>query len=230
MLIFRVAILGTFVEPVTFRSTRTMPVSTACTTHATMDNHRPTSTHCTPDSTSTEDESGYEGDDCSDDNAVGVHLITQDQAMWTIDELEILSMFKDEWIESSFDQQRHIVDNAVKELVALRKQDPGPLRKKVRTWLTRKVKKRKAFGPGKAPTLHNVVAWYNDAELNKRVKEKHGVVPGDKARFIGLWKKELTAMVNDLKTNPANKKELKKIENQRTKWTEKGPPPEKRKW
>jgi hypothetical protein len=150
--------------------------------------------------------------------------------MWTIDELEILSRFKDEWMEAGFDHQHHIVENAVKELMALRKQDPGPLRKKVRTWLRRKVKKWKAFGPGKAPTLHNVVAWYNDAELNKRVKEKHGVVPGDKARFIGLWKKELTAMVNDLKTDPANKKELKKIENQRTKWTEKGPPPEKRKW
>ena len=157
-------------------------------------------------------------------------MITQDQAMWMINELEILSTFKDEWVEAGFDQQHHIVENAVKELMALRKQDPGPLRKKVQTWLRRKVKKQRAFGPGKAPTLHNVVAWYNDAELNKRVKEKHGVVPGDKARFIGLWKKELTAMVNDLKTDPANKKELKKIENQRTKWTEKGPPPEKRKW
>lgn len=207
-----------------------MPASTACTTYATTDTHRPMPSQCTPDSPSSEDESGYEGDGPSDDEAAGVELITQDQAMWTIEQLEVLSTFKDEWVESGFDQQCRIVENAVKELLALGKQDPGPLRKKVRTWLRRKVKKRKAFGPGKAPTLHNVVAWYNDAELNKRVKEKHGVIPGDKARFIGLWKKELTAMVNDLKTNPANKRELKKIENQRTKWTEKGPPPDKRKW
>jgi len=41
---------------------------------------------------------------------------------------------------------------------------------------------------------------------------------------------ELTAMINDLKTNPANKKELKKMEDRRTWWTKKGPPPNKQKW
>jgi hypothetical protein len=181
------------------------------------------------DSPSSEDESGIEADEDSDDEE-GAIFIPRDQAVWTIEELEILSRFKDEWVESAIDEQRSIIEHAVKELVAHRKQDPGPLRKKVRTWLRRKVQKRKAFGPGKAPSLHTVVAWYNDAELNKRVKMNHGVVPGDKSRFIGLWKTELTAMVNDLKNNPAQRKELKKMENNRTRWTEKGPPPDRRKW
>jgi hypothetical protein len=133
-------------------------------------------------------------------------------------------------VESSVTEQGAIVEQAVKELLALRKQDPGPLRKKVRTWLRRKVKKRKIFGPGKAPSLHTVVSWYKDFELTKRVKEKHGVIPGDKMRFIGLWKTELTVMVNDLKNDPSRRKELKKMEDRRTRWTEKGPPPDKRKW
>jgi len=61
----------------------------------------------------------------------------------------------------------------------------------------------------------------------KHVKEKHGVISGDKMWFIGLWKMELMAMVNNLKTNPANKKELKKMEDRRTQWTKKGPPSNK---
>jgi len=145
----------------------------------------------------------------------------------SLEELEILCPFKDEWVESSLTEQGDIAEQAVKELLALCKQDPGPLQKKIKTWLRRKVKKRKTFGPGKAPSLHTVVSWYKDFELTKRVKEKHGVIPGDKMWFIGLWKTELTAMVNDLKTNPANKKELKKMEDRRTRWTEKGPPPNK---
>lgn len=179
---------------------------------------------------SVEDDSGAEGDDDSEEEGDEVVVVTQDQAIWSLDELEILSPFKDEWVESSSAEQGAIVEHAVKDLLALRKQDPGPLRKKVRTWLRRKVKKRKAFGPGKAPPLHTVVAWYKDVELTTRVKEKHGVVPGDKSRFIGLWKTELTAMVNDLKDNPTNKKELKKMEDKRTRWTQKGPPPDRRKW
>lgn len=174
------------------------------------------------------------GDDESDDVGTDeepdeVVFIPQDQAVWTLDELEILCPYKDEWVESARDQQATIVENAVKKLLAVRKQDPGPLRKKVRTWLRRKVKKRTAYGPGKPPSLHTVVAWYNDVELNKLLKEKHGVVPGDKARFIGLWKTELTALVNDLKTDPTRRKELKKMEDKRDHWMERGPPPDRRK-
>lgn len=179
---------------------------------------------------SLEDESGSDGDDDSDEEPDEVVFVHQDQALWSIEELQILSPFKDEWVESSFSEQGPIVEHAVKDLLALRKQDPRQLRRKVRTWLKRKVKKRKGFGPGKAPPLHTVVAWYKDVELTTRVKEKHGVVPGDKSRFIGLWKTELTLMVNDLKNDPTNKKELKKMEDKRTRWMEKGPPPDKRKW
>ena len=71
------------------------------------------------------------------------------------------------------------------------------------------------------------MSWYKDLELMKCVKEKHGVIPRDKMQFIGLWKTELTVMVNDLKTNPANKKELKKMEDRRTQWTKKRPPSDK---
>jgi hypothetical protein len=176
------------------------------------------------------EESGTEGDDESEDQQEDIVFVTQDQAVWSLEELEMLSPHKDEWVESSVTEQGAIVERAVKELLALRKQDPGPLRKKVRTWLRRKVKKRKIFGPGKAPSLHTVVSWYKDFELTKRVKEKHGVIPGDKMRFIGLWKTELTVMVNDLKNDPSRRKELKKMEDRRTRWTEKGPPPDKRKW
>ena len=186
--------------------------------------------HSPHNALSNDDESGFEGDDDSDEESDEVVFVTQDQAMWTMEELEVLCPFKDEWVESSLDKHGHIVEKAVKELLIIRKQDPGPLRKKVRMWLRRKVKKRKAFGPGKAPTLHTVVAWYKDFQLTSLVKEKHGVIPGDKSRFIGLWKTELTAMVNDLRNNPSKQSELKKMEDKRTRWTEKGPPPDKRKW
>jgi hypothetical protein len=176
-----------------------------------------------------EDESGFSGDEDSDEEPDEVVFVPQDEAVWTIDELEVLCPFKDEWLESSLDQRAAIIEKVVKEILAIQKQDPGPLRKKVRTWLTRKVKKRKTFGPGKAPPMHTVVAWYKDVELTKRVKEKHGVIPGDKGRFIGLWKTELTAMVNDLNCNPSKKKELKDMEAKRTRWTVKGPPRDKRK-
>jgi hypothetical protein len=105
-----------------------------------------------------EDDSGDEGDDNSDDEHDKVIFVAQDQAVWSIEELQVLSPFKEEWVEASTTQQGAIVEQAVKGLLTLRKQDPRPLRKKVRTWLRRKVKKRKAFGPGKAPPLHMVVA------------------------------------------------------------------------
>ena len=59
----------------------------------------------------------------------------------------------------------------------------------------------------------------------KCVKEKHGVVPGDKSRFIGLWKTELTAMVNDLKNNLMNKKELQKWRISKLDGQKRGPHP-----
>jgi len=176
------------------------------------------------------EESGAEADNDSEEEREEVIFITQDRAVWSLEEPEILCPFKDEWMEYSLTEQGDIAEQAVKELLALHKQDPGPLWKKVKTWLRRKVKKWKTFGPGKAPSLHTVVSWYKDFELPKYVKEKHRVIPRDKMWFIGLWKMELRAMVNDLKTNPANKKELKKMEDRSTQWTEKGPPPNKRKW
>ena len=112
--------------------------------------------------------------------------------------------FKDEWVESSLTEQGDIAERAVKELLALRKQDPGPLQKKVKTWLRRKVKKQKTFGPGKAPSLHTVVSWYKDFELTKCVKEKHRVIPRDKMWLIGLWKMELMAMVVFVLGQPLN--------------------------
>lgn len=178
----------------------------------------------------TGEESEADGDDDSEEEHRDVVFVTQDQAVWTIEELQVLCPFKDEWAESSITERGSIVERAIKALLALRKQDPAPLRKKVRTWLRRKVKKRSTYGPGKAPSLHTVVAWYNDVELMKRVKDKHGVVPGDKSRFIGLWKTELTAMVNELRNDPANRKELKKMEDRKTRWTEKGPSADRRKW
>ena len=184
---------------------------------------------CAPYATTSEDESDCDGDD-SDEEPAGVVLVTQDQAVWTHDKLEVLSPYKDEWVEATREEQGTIVENAIKQLLALRKQDPGPLRKKVKAWLQRKMKKRRTYGPGKAPLLHTIIAWYKDAELTKLLKEKHDVVPGDKGRFIGLWKTELTAMVNELKNDPSKKKELKRMEDKRTRWTEKGPPPDRRKW
>jgi hypothetical protein len=185
---------------------------------------------CPPYSTSSDDESGVEGDDETENEHAEVVLIPQDQAVWTPEELHVLSPYKDQWLQSGRDQQGAIVEAAVTELRSLRKQDPGPLRQKVRTWLRRKVKRRRMYGPGKPPALHSVVAWYRDVELHNLLKEKHGVVPGDKARFIGLWKKELTALVNDLKNNPMKKMELKRMEDKQQQWMAQGPPPSRRKW
>ena len=88
-----------------------------------------------------EEESGAEADDDSEEEQEEVVFITQDRAVWSLEELEILCLFKDEWVESSLTEQEDITEQAVKELLTLRKQDPGPLQKKVKTWLRKKVKK-----------------------------------------------------------------------------------------
>jgi len=59
-------------------------------------------------------------------------------------------------------------------------------------------------------------------------KEEAWSYSGDKSHFIGLWKTELMAMINNLKNNPMNRK--KKMEDKRTQWMEKGPPPDRQKW
>lgn len=233
--IFRVAVLhiskiqGEKCTPV-----KSMPPSTGCPSddeHSGDEDRQPfPRTMCAAHSTSGEDESDIDRDDDSDHKPDEVVFIRQDQAVWTLEELEVLSPYKDEWVEASRDEQGTIVEKVLRQLLSLRKQDPGPLRKKIKAWLRRKVKKRRTYGPGKAPPLHTIVAWYKDAELTKVLKEKHGVVPGDKGRFIGLWKTELTALVNDLKNDPARKKELKKMEDKQTRWMEKGPPPDRQKW
>jgi len=74
-----------------------------------------------------EEESGAEADNNSEEEWEEVIFVTQDRAVWSLEELEILCPFKDEWVESSLTEQGDIAEWAVKELLALRKQDPGPL-------------------------------------------------------------------------------------------------------
>ena len=49
----------------------------------------------------TEDQSGIDGDDNSEEEHHEVVFIGQDQVLWTIKELEVLCPFKDEWAEST---------------------------------------------------------------------------------------------------------------------------------
>src|SRR6266404_2670863 len=77
--------------------------------------------HC---SHSFQDRSGSDGDDESDEERDEVVFIPQDQGLWSIEELEILSPFKDEWVESTLSEQGAIIEHVVKDILALRKQDP----------------------------------------------------------------------------------------------------------
>ena len=48
-----------------------------------------------------EDQSDIEENDDTNEEADEVVLVPQDQAVWTFEELQVLSPYKDEWVEAS---------------------------------------------------------------------------------------------------------------------------------
>jgi hypothetical protein len=140
-----------------------------------------------------------------------------------------LGPLKDRWFEGTSEEQKIIVNDAVKELIKSEPQDKKMLQRKLRRWLRRKTNKRKQYGPGIRPTFQTVVGYYMDTEITDTVYHDHGVQPGDKAkRFVGLYKTALSKIQRDILENPSRKDDRLKMEEARTKWMQNGPPAERK--
>ena len=156
--------------------------------------------------------------------------LVQGEPVWTGEELNIVAELKDRWFRGTSEEQKEVVEEAVKAIIAIRPRDVTTLRKKVHKWLKRQAGKRYSYGPGNRPSLQTVLAYYKEAEVTAAVKRKYGVSPGGKrGPFLGHWKRELGRLQKELKTDPALQEEYKQLEAARVEWTRKGPPRERRK-
>src|ERR1700759_5042255 len=129
---------------------------------------------------------------------------SEDRPVWTSEELNIVAELKDRWFRGTSEEQKEVVEEAVKAIIAIRPRDVTTLRKKVHKWLKRRARKRYSYGPGNRPSLQTVLAYYKEAEVTTAMKRKYGVSPGGKrGPFLGHWKRELGRLQKELKTDPA---------------------------
>lgn len=149
---------------------------------------------------------------------------------WNAEELTVVDGLKDQWFLGNAAEKKEILEGAVAEVLRLGSQNPETLKGKIRRWLNKKCAGRNKYGPGQPPSLRSIIYYYKQREMEKVVKEKYGVGPGDKeGQFVGHLSKEMANYQRKLKEDPSMAKELEKCQKQRQEWARVGVPGKRKK-
>jgi len=163
-------------------------------------------------------------DSSTDDEREEVEIVAPLLQMWSLAQIQVLAPKKDAYFHANPKEQKVIVNALVEELNKLEPQDKNKLKIKVTKWMQKRVGKRTQYGITKKPTLADIYAYYHEAKITQLVIKNHGVMPGDKGKFVGLWRHEICLHVADIRKD---RKELAKYKAHQEDWMMNGVPRQK---
>jgi len=109
------------------------------------------------------------------------HEVDRGVPIFNPQEIKVIRKYIQPWRQGSVDHRQEIIQQVVKEIIALGGNKAIPdLERLVMKWFRRNVRKSKNIYPWKAPGVKTVISALYDTEIRARIAETHGdCQPGD---------------------------------------------------